>query len=224
MAKRKSRGNNRGGPKSRGGGGFDGGRGRGAPPVDFDILDFPVQMWPESDSTYLSFASVMGMHERYMISHYSSGYYQPRGWGRGNRGRGYRGSRGPTPVPRTSTPSRGNSTFQPRTTTPSGGNGVFQFRSGTPSRGAGSAHGHPGIGRPGHQQQTKSKLGSSAPLSSLLYESRPLLRPVVFVKSTLTPVLFQQEEELLKPTMEDIGTCLVHEPGFSSMLTITRRC
>ncbi len=147
----------------------------------------------------------------------------PRGRGRGNRGRGYRCPRGPTPVPRTSTPSRGNSTFQPRASTPSRGNGVFQSRSSTPSRGMGSGHGHPGLGRPA-QQQTKSKLGSSAPLSSLLYESRPLLRPVVFVKSTLTPFLFQEEEELLKPTMEDMSTCLVYEPGFISTLTITRRC
>ncbi|KAF8321500.1 hypothetical protein F5887DRAFT_927811 [Amanita rubescens] len=165
MAKRKPRGNNRGGRGS--GGSFNGGRGRGAPPVDFDILDFPVQVY---------------------------------GRGSGNRGRGYRGSRGPTPVPRTS----GNSTFQPRASTPSRGNGVFQSRSSTPSRGTGSGYGHPGLGRPAQQQQTKSKLGSSAPLSSLLYESRPLLRPVFFVKSTLTPFLFQQEEELLKPTMEDI--------------------
>src|SRR6266550_5057540 len=60
MAKRKSGGNNRGGSKFRGGrgsgSGFEGGRGRGAPPVDFDIFDFPVQMWPESNGTYLSFA------------------------------------------------------------------------------------------------------------------------------------------------------------------------
>ena len=37
-------------------------------------------------------------------------------------------------------------------------------------------------------------------LSTLLYASRPLLRPVIFVPSVLTKVLFEEEadEELLK--------------------------
>ena len=130
----------------------------------------------------------------------------PRGRGRGYGERGFnRGSRGSAPFPRTNTPSRGNPAFQPGASTSSRGNGAFQSRSSTPSRGIRGGHSHPGIGLL-PQPTRKSKLGSSAPLSSLLYESRPLLRPVVFVRSSLAPVLFQQEEELLQPTVEEIGT------------------
>lgn len=42
--------------RGRGGSGSGSGRGRGdLPPTDFDIFDFPVQIWPEHDSTYLCF-------------------------------------------------------------------------------------------------------------------------------------------------------------------------
>ena len=47
-----------------------------------------------------------------------------------------------------------------------------------------------------------------APLSRLLYEDRPLLRPIVFVPSTLNPILFDQDEDLLKPGVEEVGTFL----------------
>ena len=144
------------------------------------------------------------MYERW-ISHSSSGhqpFVTPRGRGRGYGERGFnRGSRG---SPRTTTPLRGNPAFQPRTSTLSRGNGASQSRSSTPSRGISGGRGHPGIGL-SPQPTRKSKLESSAPLSSLLYETRPLLRPIVFVKSTLAPVLFQQEEELMQPTAEEIG-------------------
>ncbi|KAF8727576.1 hypothetical protein AX14_007257, partial [Amanita brunnescens Koide BX004] len=187
MVKRKSRGsNNRGSPKFRGrGGGFGRGGGRGdPPPVGFDIYDFPVQMWAEHDG--------------------QQPFVTPRGRGRGYRARGSnRGSRGSAPVSRTNTPSRGNSTFPPKASSPSRGNGTFQPRSSTPSREFSGGHDHSGIGL-SHGPKRKSNLGSSAPLSSLLYESRPLLRPILFVKSTMTPLLFQQEEELLQPTVEDI--------------------
>lgn len=50
-----------------------------------------------------------------------------------------------------------------------------------------------------------SKLRAGAPLSKLLYEDRPLLRPIVFVRSVLTATLFEEEEELLRPLAEDVG-------------------
>ena len=64
--------------------------------------------------------------------------------------------------------------------------------------------GRGGGGRGGGPPQ-KSRL--DAPLTRLLYEDRPLLRPIVFVPSTLNPVLFDQEDEdLLKPGVEEVGT------------------
>ncbi|KAF8624629.1 hypothetical protein AX15_005783 [Amanita polypyramis BW_CC] len=93
------------------------------------------------------------------------------------RGRGHRGYRGVAPASGRSTPR------------------AFQTR----------GRGHAGIGSPTQaKQQARAKSGPNVPLSSLLYESRPLLRPIVFVRSTATPYLFQQEEELLKPAIEEV--------------------
>jgi hypothetical protein len=50
-----------------------------------------------------------------------------------------------------------------------------------------------------------AKLGAGAPLSRMLYEDRPLLRPVLFVRGVEQPTLFEEEEELLKPVVEDVG-------------------
>ena len=58
-----------------------------------------------------------------------------------------------------------------------------------------------GRGRGGGMQ----KLRPDAPLTSLLYQERPLLRPIVFVPSVLNPTLFDQDETLLKPGVEEIG-------------------
>ncbi|KAI9457521.1 hypothetical protein F5148DRAFT_346735 [Russula earlei] len=41
-----------------------------------------------------------------------------------------------------------------------------------------------------------------ASLSQLLYQDRPLLRPIVFVRSEFTPSLFLDEEEIFKPVAE----------------------
>ena len=58
----------------------------------------------------------------------------------------------------------------------------------------------------GARNRRGGKMGSdNAPLSSLLYEERPLLRPIVFVRSTLTATLFQEEEEIFEPGVEEIG-------------------
>ncbi|KAI0315176.1 hypothetical protein OF83DRAFT_1174066 [Amylostereum chailletii] len=46
---------------------------------------------------------------------------------------------------------------------------------------------------------------STAPLSQLLYEDRPLLKPIVFVRSEITPKLFMEEEEIFKPVADEAG-------------------
>ncbi|KII92217.1 hypothetical protein PLICRDRAFT_133640 [Plicaturopsis crispa FD-325 SS-3] len=50
-----------------------------------------------------------------------------------------------------------------------------------------------------------SKLRPDAPLSKLLYESRPLLRPIIFVRSEHTRRLFEEEEDILQPGVEEAG-------------------
>jgi hypothetical protein len=42
-------------------------------------------------------------------------------------------------------------------------------------------------------------------LSGLLQQERPLLRPIEFVPSTEARFLFQNEEELLLPVVDDVG-------------------
>ena len=49
------------------------------------------------------------------------------------------------------------------------------------------------------------RLRPDAPLISLLYQERFLRRPIVFVPSTLKPVLFDQVEDLSKPVVEEVG-------------------
>ncbi|KAM6501817.1 hypothetical protein JOM56_001794 [Amanita muscaria] len=161
----------------RGGSGFRGGnRGRGKGRGDIPPADFSVLDHP---------VQIWPQNDSYDDS-YRRGSFSPPN--RGGRGRGYRGQNrgqggqgGFTPVSRTSTPSRGIVA--------------------SPARGRG------GIGSPTRQvkQQTQPRLGPDAPLSKLLYETRPLLRPIIFVRSTATPLLFQYEEELLKPVAEDVA-------------------
>ena len=113
------------------------------------------------------------------------------------------------------------------------GGHVFGSKSGTntPSRGRGRGFDSPrgrgfdsprgrGRGQPddfrnrrrsdgiGSSPVNRSRAGAQVPpgtLSGLLYQERPLLRPIVFVPSVLTRVLFEQEEELIKPGVEDVG-------------------
>lgn len=47
----------------------------------------------------------------------------------------------------------------------------------------------------------------SQTLSGFFDEERPFLRPITFVPSTETRFLFQDEEELLQPIVEDVGRC-----------------
>ncbi|KAI0289926.1 hypothetical protein B0F90DRAFT_1825704, partial [Multifurca ochricompacta] len=52
----------------------------------------------------------------------------------------------------------------------------------------------------------KSKLRyGNASLSQLLYQDRPLLKPITFVRSKATPTLFLEEEEIFKPVAEESG-------------------
>jgi len=55
-----------------------------------------------------------------------------------------------------------------------------------------------------HRLESKLRYGTAS-LSQLLYEDRPLLKPILFVKSKLTPTLFLKEEEIFKPVAEETG-------------------
>ncbi|KXN82020.1 G-patch and R3H domain-containing protein C30B4.02c [Leucoagaricus sp. SymC.cos] len=133
----------------------------------------------------------------------SNGYPTPRGWrggygGRGGRGRG-RGRGGPY------TPNHSN------TVNGINGNGSGRGR----GRGAPPPQDYPdyhprhsrGLGASADSTPIKNtKVGPNSTLSDLLFASRPLLRPVKFVKSEQTPFLFQyDQEEILKPAIEEIG-------------------
>ena len=61
-----------------------------------------------------------------------------------------------------------------------------------------------GIGAPKGAQRP-IPVGAKQTLSSLLLQERPLLKPIMFVPSTEMRFLFQNEEELLQPIVEDVG-------------------
>ncbi|KAH9949094.1 hypothetical protein B0H21DRAFT_730565 [Amylocystis lapponica] len=46
---------------------------------------------------------------------------------------------------------------------------------------------------------------AGTPLSTILQETRPLLRPIVFVRSVHTATLFQEQEEILQPISETVA-------------------
>ncbi|KAJ7025333.1 hypothetical protein C8F04DRAFT_1191473 [Mycena alexandri] len=78
-------------------------------------------------------------------------------------------------------------------------------------RGRGRGRGGPNFDSPQDNYRGRGrgrggpKLGPNAPLSKLLYEERPLLRPIKFVRSVHHATLFQEEEELIQPVVEDVG-------------------
>ncbi|KAA1475077.1 hypothetical protein DENSPDRAFT_866787 [Dentipellis sp. KUC8613] len=114
----------------------------------------------------------------------SRGFASPRG--RGGRGRG--------------TPSN-RSNYNSGASTPA--------RGGAPLRGRGGGPSSENLGPKDRERQkmlAKKLRTSTAPLSQLLYEDRPLLRPVIFVRSQTTPTLFMEEEEIFKPVAEEAGT------------------
>ncbi|KAJ7211082.1 hypothetical protein C8J57DRAFT_1483860 [Mycena rebaudengoi] len=188
----------RGGPRGqpgrgRGRGRGRGGRGRGVPAYDLsNDHDFIIQMYPDNSVSRGGYGGP-GSRGR-GIGSPSRGYDTPsRGYGGpGSRGRGIGSpSRGyDTPSRGYDTPSRGYDTPSRGYDTPRGrGRGRGDFDS---PRDRGRGRGGP-------------KLRPDAPLSRLLYEDRPLLRPIIFVRAVHHATLFQEEEELIQPVVEDVG-------------------
>ncbi|KAJ7596595.1 hypothetical protein C8J56DRAFT_917845 [Mycena floridula] len=68
-----------------------------------------------------------------------------------------------------------------------------------------SPRGTIGFSPRGRGRQTGPSRGNGAPLSQLLHLERPLLRPIIFVPSQQSKYLFQVEEEILQPIVEDVG-------------------
>ncbi|KAJ7671180.1 hypothetical protein B0H17DRAFT_194764 [Mycena rosella] len=165
------------------------GRGRGGPGYDLSTeTDFIIQMYPDNSANRGGYASP-GARGRGTGSP-ARGYDAPRarGRGRGDYSYGFDSSRGR---------GRGDYGFDAGR---GRGRGDYGFDSGR-GRGRGD-YGYDssrGRGRGG------SKLRPDAPLSKLLYEERPLLRPIKFVRSVHHATLFQEEEELLQPVVEDVG-------------------
>ena len=63
-----------------------------------------------------------------------------------------------------------------------------------------------GGGRPHFRGRgLEGKLRHGAPLAKVLYEDRPYLKPITFVRSVYTATLFQAEEDILKPVDATIG-------------------
>jgi hypothetical protein len=51
----------------------------------------------------------------------------------------------------------------------------------------------------------KRYVDKNASLSRQLHQDRPYLKPIIFVRSTQTPFLFQMQEEILEPMEHEIG-------------------
>ncbi|KAI0769425.1 hypothetical protein BD413DRAFT_558254 [Trametes elegans] len=88
------------------------------------------------------------------------------------------------------------------------GSGANTPRRGFPSpfgrgrgRGIGSTPDEP-QNTQGRARGLESKLKGGVPLSQVLYEDRPLLKPVVFVRSVHTAILFEKEEDIFQPVVE----------------------
>ncbi|KAK0197483.1 hypothetical protein F5146DRAFT_1015527 [Armillaria mellea] len=60
-------------------------------------------------------------------------------------------------------------------------------------------------GKGGRGRGSRGRGRGDGPLSQLLYEDRPYLRPIKFVPSVNTRILFQEQEEILKPIVEEVG-------------------
>ena len=62
---------------------------------------------------------------------------------------------------------------------------------------------------------------STASLSQLLYEGRPLLKPILFIRSKDTPTLFLEEEEIFRPVADEAGRYTFSPHGTEFFLLIT---
>ncbi|KAI9571623.1 hypothetical protein HD554DRAFT_2168881 [Boletus coccyginus] len=100
------------------------------------------------------------------------------------------------------TPSRGaNSPWRGASTPRGRGRGSWRPDDGGDRFQSGPPHRRLGLG-----SKARTNIGRDAPLSSLLYSERPLLRPITFVRATLTPFLFQHSEDVLEPVADSAGT------------------
>ncbi|KAF9557967.1 hypothetical protein CPC08DRAFT_710000 [Agrocybe pediades] len=175
-----ARGNGRGRGGNRGGhrGGRGGGYGVSGSSYIEDEIDFSIQTFANTASS------------------------TPKGVKRGGKRGGRGGGTNSTPNSSSTTPNRGRGRGRGGYDSPRGrggydsprGRGRGQFEPSGRGRGIGSPRGG---GRGGMAPNT---------LSGHLYLERPFLRPIKFVPSVLTKVLFQEEEneELLKPGVEEV--------------------
>lgn len=190
---------NRGGRGFRGGRGQPRGRGRGFPNptrgrgggyIPMEEIDFPIQMYSEESSKF----GFLTVNSNFMGN---IGYY--RGGSGGFSSARFRGRGSGYSTPRGMNSPRGRGRGQSGTQTPN-----YYDVGSTPSRGRGSDSPY-GQQRGRGFRSSASKLHAGAPLSKLLYEDRPLLRPIVFVRSVYTATLFQEDEDILKAAVEEPG-------------------
>ncbi|KZP26541.1 hypothetical protein FIBSPDRAFT_928685 [Athelia psychrophila] len=165
----------------RGRGGPNRGRGRGGGAFEHagqDEFDYPIQQWSNPDE---------------LLHHLAGNAGNQRG---GARGRG----RGAVASPAyansgASTPRRGD--YAPRGGR-GRGDGGYDRNSPRGGRGRGDG-GYDRNSLRGGRGRGGPKLGRDAPLSNLWNEERPFLKPIIFVPSVHTRILFEEEEDLVKP-------------------------
>ncbi|CAL1706004.1 unnamed protein product [Somion occarium] len=151
-------------------------------------IDFPIQMYSEESSKF----GFLTVNSNFMGN---IGYY--RGGSGGFSSARFRGRGSGYSTPRGMNSPRGRGRGQSGTQTPN-----YYDVGSTPSRGRGSDSPY-GQQRGRGFRSSASKLHAGAPLSKLLYEDRPLLRPIVFVRSVYTATLFQEDEDILKAAVEE---------------------
>ena len=206
---------NRGGDRGRGNGGRGGGawsgrgRGRGQFRPD-EELDLTLQMYANGLSKS---PTTLPRLSSYLIapSHVAgSPAIGPPRQGPRKRGRG----RG-----RPDTPGQQSNNGNLETTTPSRARGRGGLAYVSP-RGRGRGWAVEGIGS-SRKMSGGGPIRPNTTLSNLLYQERPLLRPIIFVPSVHTRVLFQNDdEELLKPVMEDVGKLVVKNRRYSILILL----
>lgn len=81
-----------------------------------------------------------------------------------------------------------------------GGRGSSSNRGGGNPRG--SFDNGRGRGRGNSNRGSNPRLGPGVSLSTLLDRDRPLLRPVIFVRSQQTATLFEEAEDIFEPVVE----------------------
>ncbi|KNZ82050.1 Protein SQS1 [Termitomyces sp. J132] len=179
----------RGGSRGRGKGPYRGrGRGRGG----FEDVE---------RGAYHTLEEMEEVHLVSANNQFKSGTTTPRG----------RGRRGSNSNSGSNTPrGRGRGNLNDSYSSKSG---VYNFYNSPIGRGRGGPDDQPpkrrgGIGdspRGRGRGRGGSKLRPDAPLSALLFQERPLLRPIKFVPSVHTRVLFEEEEEIFQAVVEEIG-------------------